>query len=64
MTIVDNRSKRGFGSMSQEKKREIASKGGKSAHVLGTAHEWTSEEAQVAGRKGGQISRRRKREEV
>ena len=50
---------RGFASMSPEKKREIASKGGKSAHSLGTAHKWTSEEAQAAGRKGGSISRHR-----
>ncbi len=50
---------RGFASMSPEKKREIASKGGKAAHSLGTAHKWTSEEAQAAGRKGGSISRRR-----
>ncbi len=50
---------RGFASMSAEKKREIASKGGKAAHAQGTAHKWTSEEAQAAGRKGGSISRRR-----
>ena len=50
---------RGFASMSSEKKREIASKGGKAAHAQGTAHKWTSEEAQAAGRKGGSISRRR-----
>lgn len=50
---------RGFASMSAEKKREIASKGGRAAHALGTAHKWTSEEAQAAGRKGGSISRRR-----
>jgi uncharacterized protein len=52
---------RGFASMSPEKKREIASKGGKAAHAQGTAHKWTSEEAQAAGRKGGSISRRRPR---
>ena len=50
---------RGFASMSPEKKREIASKGGKAAHEQGTAHKWTSAEAQAAGRKGGSISRRR-----
>jgi len=50
---------RGFASMSAEKKREIASKGGKAAHAMGTAHTWTSKEAQAAGRKGGSISRRR-----
>ena len=49
--------RRGFASMSAEKQREIASKGGRAAHAKGTAHEWTSEEARVAGRKGGQISR-------
>jgi len=48
---------RGFASMAQEKQREIASKGGRAAHLKGTAHEWTSEEARAAGRKGGQISR-------
>lgn len=49
--------RRGFASMSREKQREIASKGGRAAHQKGTAHEWTSDEARQAGRKGGQISR-------
>lgn len=49
--------RRGFASMSAEKQREIASKGGRAAHVKGTAHEWTPEEARSAGRKGGMISR-------
>ena len=49
--------RRGFASMSPEKQREIASKGGRAAHVKGTAHEWTPDEARVAGRKGGQASR-------
>ena len=49
--------RRGFASMSPEKQREIASKGGRAAHAKGTAHEWTSDEARRAGRKGGQISR-------
>ena len=49
--------RRGFASMSPEKQREIASKGGRAAHEKGTAHEWTPEEARSAGRKGGQISR-------
>jgi general stress protein YciG len=43
--------------MTVEKQREIASKGGRAAHQKGTAHEWTSEEARTAGRKGGQVSR-------
>ncbi len=32
------------------------SKGGKAAHEKGTAHEFTSEEAREAGRKGGEAS--------
>lgn len=43
--------------MSPEKQREIASKGGRAAHEKGTAHEWTTDEARNAGRKGGQVSR-------
>ena len=50
---------RGFASMDRTKQREIASKGGKAAHLKGTAHEWTPEEAAIAGRKGGLVSKRR-----
>ena len=46
------------------KQREIASKGGKAAHQKGTAHEWTSEEARDAGRKGGLASHKRRREQM
>src|SRR5438270_2509840 len=45
---------RGFASMDPSKQREIASKGGRAAHVKGTAHEWSSDEARAAGRKGGE----------
>ena len=55
---------RGFASMDRVKQREIASKGGKAAHQKGTAHEWTSEEARDAGRKGGLASHRRRREQM
>jgi len=55
-----NTSKRGFASMDSAKQREIASKGGRAAHAKGTAHEFSSEEARVAGRKGGEaVSRDR-----
>ena len=53
---------RGFASMDRAKQREIASKGGKAAHQKGTAHEWSSEEAREAGRKGGMASHRRKQQ--
>lgn len=49
-----NTSNRGFASMDRERQREIASKGGRAAHQKGTAHEFTSEEARQAGRKGGE----------
>ena len=57
MDGVVRKERRGFASMSPEKQREIASKGGRAAHEKGTAHEWTPDEARSAGRKGGQISR-------
>ena len=54
---TERKERRGFASMSAEKQREIASKGGRAAHEKGTAHEWTADEARNAGRKGGQVSR-------
>jgi general stress protein YciG len=51
-------SKRGFAALTPDRLREIARKGGKAAHVAGTAHEFTPEEARVAGRKGGIASHR------
>jgi general stress protein YciG len=55
-----NTSKRGFASMDPSKQREIASKGGRAAHSKGTAHEFSSDEARLAGRKGGEaVSRDR-----
>ena len=53
-------SNRGFASMDPERQRQIASQGGRAAHQKGTAHEFDSEEARGAGRKGGQaVSRNR-----
>ena len=49
--------RQGFHSMTPERQREIASKGGRAVHEKGTAHEWTSDEARAAGRKGGRLSR-------
>ena len=54
------KSARGFASMDQAKQKEIASKGGRAAHAKGTAHEFDSNEARAAGRKGGMaVSRNR-----
>ena len=62
MAAKNGKSMRGFASMSSDKQRQIASKGGKAAHAKGTAHEFTSEEARVAGRKGGQQRQRKNRQ--
>ncbi|MGZ3838280.1 MAG: KGG domain-containing protein [Flavisolibacter sp.] len=48
-------SNRGFAAMDPGKQKEIASEGGRAAHRQGVAHEWSSDEAREAGRKGGQI---------
>lgn len=59
MTAQNNtertKSNRGFASMDIGKQREIASKGGRAAHAQGRAHEFTADEARVAGRKGGEV---------
>ena len=53
-------SNRGFASMDPERQRAIAREGGRAAHEKGTAHEFGSEEAREAGRKGGKaVSRNR-----
>ena len=49
------KSNRGFAAMSPERQKQIASEGGRAAHKLGVAHEWNSDEARKAGKKGGQI---------
>lgn len=46
-------SPRGFGDMPPDKQKAIASSGGKAAHLQGRAHEFSTDEAVVAGRKGG-----------
>jgi general stress protein YciG len=48
--------RRGFAAMDPAKQREIASKGGRASHEKGTGHEWSSESARAAGRKGGLAS--------
>jgi len=55
-------SKRGFACISPERRSEIARKGGKAAHKAGTAHRFSPEEAQAAGRKGAAVRLARKAE--
>jgi len=55
---------RGFAAMDRNLVKEIARKGGKAAHAAGTAHEFTTDEARAAGRKGGQATHAKRRERV
>ena len=48
------KSARGFAGMDPERQRAIASEGGRAAHQSGNAHQFSSEEAREAGRRGGQ----------
>ncbi len=52
--------KLGFAMMDPLAQREIASQGGREAHRLGVAHQFTSEEARIAGAKGGRANRERR----
>lgn len=61
--VPKKKKRRGFAAMSPEKQREIASKGGKSAHQKGTAHQFTPEEARQAGTKGGRAAADKKKQE-
>jgi len=49
--------RQGFASMDRTRQAAIASLGGRTAHRMGVAHEWTPEEAHVAGRTGGLAKR-------
>jgi general stress protein YciG len=45
--------KRGFALLSPERRKEISAMGGKKSHEIGTGHQWNTEAAREAGRKGG-----------
>jgi uncharacterized protein len=57
------RKPRGFAAMDRNLVSEIARKGGKAAHLAGTAHEFTVDEARDAGRKGGRATHAKKSKE-
>lgn len=56
-------SNRGFASMSPERRKEVAAMGGRRTQKLKKGHLWTRDEARDAARKGGKVSKRRKRVE-
>jgi hypothetical protein len=53
----DSNARRGFASMTPERRREVASNGGRMAHKQGVAHRWTQEEASRAGKKSQSLRR-------
>jgi general stress protein YciG len=50
--MEEPKQKKGFNVMSPERRKEIASLGGKAAQARGTAHKWDSETAAAASKKG------------
>ena len=50
---MTERTRTGFRAMDPETQRTIAGQGGRTAHKLGRAHTFSSDEAQKAGRRGG-----------
>lgn len=65
MTIDEKprkKQQRGFALLSPEQRSEMSRIGGIAAHEQGRAHKWTAETGAEAGRKGGAMSRRGKRE--
>lgn len=44
--------RRGFASMTPEKRQEIARRGGQNVQAKGTGHRWDSDKASEAGKKG------------
>ena len=49
-TPAPSSSRRGFASMTPEQRRELGSRGGRTAHERGTANRFTPETASAAGR--------------
>ena len=63
-TAAKPRRPRGFAAMDRAIVSEIARKGGKAAHEAGTAHEWSTDEARVAGSRGGAATHAKRRARV
>ena len=61
-TAEKPRKARGFAAMDTTLVSELAKRGGKAAHRAGTAHQFTSDEARVAGRKGGMATHAKRRD--
>ena len=51
--MTEKKRKWGFALLTPEQRKEIASKGGRAAQKRGRAHQFGSDDAREAGRKGG-----------
>lgn len=49
---------RGFARMTPERRKTLASKGGRTSQDRGTAHQWTLKEARAAGKKSALLRQR------
>lgn len=58
-----SKSKRGFASMDPERRRQLASQGGKTGAVRGTSYRWDAESASVAGKLGAQAKKQKQQDE-
>jgi general stress protein YciG len=56
------RKPQGFAVISEERRKEIATMGGKASAASGRAHKWTKAQAQEMGKKGGLKSAKKRRE--
>jgi uncharacterized protein len=53
--LSSSKKPRGFAAMPPERRREMGSKGGSTSQARGTAHQWTVEEARVAGKRSASL---------
>lgn len=60
ITVSHPKSRRGFASLTPERRAEVGRMGGLAAQETGRAHRWSCEEAQAAGRKAQQVRRAKK----
>ena len=56
--MAQQRSGRGFAALPTSELRRISSAGGRASHESGHGHEWTSQEARDAGKRGGRVAPR------
>jgi len=54
--MAEQNKPRGFATLSIERRKEIASMGGKAAHRSGNAHQYTSEQARAAAKRRHELA--------